>query len=193
MAEEEEESLNIKRSWERAKVKHSTPAEVSPLSQNALGVSPIPQKTPRSAHFFEGQPPQSRVQSSLHLLQRSLSVVSDRSQELHSGSRFTFPTRRLSTITDSEESPETLPQTVPEESDWETRNLRRSQRKSQKVKMEQEPKGPERPASRRSTVKSKTERNLQKQLVERRVRAWELRQLINIEEAVTHELIVDKA
>lgn len=167
MSEEEDDSYNIKRSWKRAKVKHSTPAEVSTLSQNALGISPVPQKMPGSAHFFEGQPPQPKAQSSMHLLQRSLSAVSDPIQELSTSSPFTFSTRRLSTITGSEESPETQHQTIilPEMLGGKTRDWGNSQRQSLKVVTEQEPKRGKRPASRVSMVESKTERKLQRQLV----------------------------
>ncbi|KAL8165715.1 UNVERIFIED_CONTAM: hypothetical protein K2H54_053865 [Gekko kuhli] len=136
-------------------------------------------------------PTQSRVRSSRCRLQRPLSVVSGPSQELSSGFQFNFRPRRLSTITDLEESPETLHRTVtlPETSGGKTRDSGRSQRRSQKVVMEQEAQRPERPASRAS---GKMERHLQKQLVERRVRAWELRQLIDIEEAVAHELFIEE-
>ncbi|XP_077160236.1 coiled-coil domain-containing protein 201 [Paroedura picta] len=189
MPEDEEECLNIKRSWKRARVKHSTPTEISMLT--LLGLSPEPQRTSRKAHFFEGQSPQSKRHSSRHLLKRSPSVLSHPSQEFSSGTQLTFPTRQLSTITGSEESPETLHKTVlfPKTSGGRMRDSEKSQRKSPEVVMEQEAKRWERPASRVSRVKTK--KHLRKQLMERRVRAWELRQLINVEEAVSHKLTIE--
>ncbi|KAM6451557.1 coiled-coil domain-containing protein 201 [Liasis olivaceus] len=193
-------SLNFKRQPNMAIVKHSTPIEVSTCSKNMpFLVSTLNSLTylpPLPDRLFELSPPFEEnpdAQSLQDLLQRRHSGQYYASKEPRNSSQIVFPRRRLSTIIGSEESTEALHQRVPFPVTPRKRSSNHNEwsKKSWVATTKQASSGQEATDFKETVTKRKKKRNMDKKLVEKRVRQWELRQLKNIEEATAHELTIE--
>ncbi|XP_025889473.1 uncharacterized protein LOC112942700 [Nothoprocta perdicaria] len=209
MSEEEDSFLNVKRSLKKRMVKHSTPVD-SILSRTMLSLTDLTNQSIRDQDATKrcyGSPmPKMSLSKSLAQVSsvrveayfpqvispKGLSVVFDSeesSEEISQSSRALFSRRRLSTVLASDESAE-------DPSNKTVLNV------EAEVPAEEVTAAPKSalswlvtgiPGIKDPPIAKTKKKRIDKALVKKKQREWELRQFKNIEEAIEHELTIEEA